>query len=83
MSRDWCRSGASYLASLLDQGDVILDAEWPVHVDVVLVQLQQEHDEDEERVTHQEDEDRLVPELSQFLGYPFLKHRAIVSFRND
>ena len=63
-----------YLSRLLDECDVIFHTERPVDVNVVLVQLQQEHDQDEERVTHQEDEHRLVAQLRQLLRDPFLKH---------
>ena len=53
----------SHLSCLLDQGDVVLDTERPVDVQIVLVQLQQEHDQAVEGVAHEEDEHRLVPQL--------------------
>ena len=58
----------AHLSSLLDQRDVVLDAERPVDVQVVLVQLQQEHDQAVERVTHEEDEHRLVAQLGQVVS---------------
>lgn len=45
--------------------NICFDAEWPLDVDVVLVQLQQEHDQHEESVYHEERKHRRVPQLFQ------------------
>lgn len=53
-----------YLLCLWDNCDVFSDAEWPVDVKIIFVQLKKEYNEHKERVEHEETEERFV---SQFL----------------
>ena len=48
--------------------DVLLHAKRPVDVQRVLVQGEHEHDEDEQRVKHGEEEDHFVPQLFEAGG---------------
>ena len=50
---------------IFSDSNVLLDAEWPVDVQGVLVQRQHEDDQDEESVKHREEEHGLVPEFLQ------------------
>lgn len=50
------------------EGDVGLSIEGPLHVQVVLLHLEEEHDEDEERVQHQDAEDDVVAQVEQLTG---------------
>ena len=63
----------SNLASLLDERDVRLDAKRPFHVQLVLVELQQEDNQHEQRIEHNEREYGLVPQLNQIPGNSFLR----------
>lgn len=49
-----------YLHSGMVIRDVRLDAEWPLDVQQVFVQLQQKDDQDEEGIHHKERKDTLV-----------------------
>ena len=52
---------------ILCDGNVFLDAKWPVDVEGILVQREHEYDQNEERVEDREEEDCLVSQLHQAL----------------
>lgn len=69
------RESSNYLLGGLVVGDVRPHSEGPLHVDVVLVQLQQEHDQHEQCIDHEEREHRRVAQLLQIFGYAGLQER--------
>ena len=50
---------------IFSDSNVLLDAQWPVDVQRVLVQREHEDDKDEESVKDREEEHRLVPKFFQ------------------
>lgn len=73
----------SNLASLLDERDVRLDAQRPFHVQLVLVELQQEDNQHEERIEHNERKYGLVPQLNQIPGDSFLRDATVQDVHKD
>ena len=61
---------------LLDYSDVLLDAEGPVDVDLVLVEGKQEDYEDKQGVEYSKGEDHVVAEFLQTPGKICLKVHA-------
>lgn len=57
-----------YLRGLFDKGDIRLDAERPDNVQLIFVQLQQEYDQNEQRIEHKKRKHALVPQLDQVTG---------------
>ncbi len=55
---------------IFSDSNVLLDAQWPVDVQRVLVQCEHEDNKDEESVKHREEEHRLVPKFFQ-IGLDF------------
>lgn len=52
-----------YLRGLFDVGDIRPDAERPDNVQLIFVQLEQEYDQNEQRIEHKKREHALVPQL--------------------
>lgn len=57
-----------YLRGLFDEGDIRLDAKRPDNVQLIFVQLQQEYDQNEQRIEHKKREHALVPQFNQVTG---------------
>lgn len=66
-------NGINYLLGGLVVGDVSAHAKGPLDMDVVLVQLQQEHDQHEQGVYHEEREHGRVTQLFEIFSYTGLK----------
>ena len=62
----------------LSDCDVLLDAQWPVYVEDVLIQRQHEHDEYEEGVEHGKVEHSHVPQLLQAFSDFFLGGKKVL-----
>ena len=54
---------SGYLLSIWYNGDVFFDAQWPVDVEFILIQLEEEHNKDKERVEHEESKERFIPQF--------------------
>ena len=64
---------ATYFIGLLHKGDVLAHAQWPLNVNLILVEREEEDNEDKEGIEEVEEKGDIVLQLQEAAGQHSLK----------